>query len=64
MAVQWLKLHTFTEGDAGLIPSGGVKIPHVVWHGQRKNFNEHFLHTNMVLRMSKFNLKFGTILKL
>ena len=36
MAVQWLKLHTFTEGDAGLIPSGGVKIPHVMWHGQRK----------------------------
>lgn len=29
-----------------------------------KKFSEHFLHTNMVLWMSKFNLKFGTILKL
>ena len=36
--VQGLRRHAFTAGGAGSIPGQGTKIPHVVWHGQKKNF--------------------------
>ena len=33
--VHWLRLHASNVGDVGLIPSGGSKIPHATWCGQK-----------------------------
>ena len=43
LAVQWLGLHTSTEGDTGSIPGRGTKIPHATWCGQKtkKKFPSH-----------------------
>ena len=30
MVVQWLRLHTSTAGDMGLIPGWGTKVPHAL----------------------------------
>ena len=38
LAVQWLRLRASTAGGAGLIPGQGTKIPHAVWHSQKKKF--------------------------
>ena len=34
--VQWLRLCTSSAGDAGSNPGRGTKIPHAVWHSQKK----------------------------
>ena len=36
LAVQWLRLHASTAGGTGSIPGCGTKIPHAMWHGQKK----------------------------
>ena len=36
LVAQWLRLCTSTEGGAGSIPGGETKIPHAMWHGQKK----------------------------
>ena len=33
---QWLRLHTSTAGDMGLIPGLETKIPHAAWHSRKK----------------------------
>jgi len=33
---QWLRLHTSTAGDMGLIPGLETKIPHAAWRSQKK----------------------------
>ena len=34
--VQWLRLHATNAEGAGSIPGQGTKIPHAMWHGQKK----------------------------
>ena len=42
LAVQWLRLCTFTAGDAGSIPA--CKILHATWHGQKgKNVLQYYM---------------------
>ena len=36
LAVQWLRLHASNAVGLGSIPGQGTKIPHAVWHGQKK----------------------------
>ena len=36
LVVQWLRLHTSTAGDRGLIPGQGTKILHAAWCRPRK----------------------------
>ena len=36
LVVQWLALHTFTEGDTHSIPSQGTKILQAVWCNKTK----------------------------
>ena len=36
VAVQWLRFCPSNAGSAGSIPGQGTKIPHAVWHGQKK----------------------------
>ena len=36
LAVQWLRLHASTSGDAGSIPDQGTKIPHTRQHDKKK----------------------------
>ena len=38
--VQWLRLHAFNAGDTGLIPGQGIKVPHVVWCGQKNKIRK------------------------
>ena len=33
---QWLRLCTSSAKDTGLIPGQGTKIPHAMWHSQKK----------------------------
>ena len=33
--VQWLRLHTSTEGGEGSILGWRTEIPHAVWYGQK-----------------------------
>ena len=40
--VQWLRLCTSNEGNAGLIPDRGTKIPHAVWFGQKNKIKKIF----------------------
>ena len=35
LGVQWLRLHVFNAGDAGLIAGQGTKIPHAVLHSHK-----------------------------
>ena len=35
-ALQWFRLSNSIAGGIGLIPGQGTKIPHAVWHGQKK----------------------------
>ena len=35
LGVQWLRLHVFNAGDAGLTAGQGTKIPHAVLHSQK-----------------------------
>ena len=37
LGVQWLGLPASTAGGVGPIPGGETKIPHALWHGQKKN---------------------------
>ena len=32
----WLRLHASNAGGVGSIPGQGTKIPHAVWHSQKK----------------------------
>ena len=43
LAVQWLRLHASNAGGAGSIPSPVTKIPHAMWHGQKKKKVEIFI---------------------
>ena len=36
LVVQWLRLRTPNAGGLGLMPGPGTKIPHAVWHSQKK----------------------------
>ena len=36
MAVQWLRLHAYTEGGTDSIPGWGTKIPQAMECGQKK----------------------------
>ena len=36
LAVQWLGLRAFTAEGLGSIPGQGTKIPHTMWHSQKK----------------------------
>ena len=36
LADQWFRICASTEGDLGLIPGQGTKIPQVVQRGQKK----------------------------
>ena len=36
LAVQWLRLHASTAWGTGSIRGWGIKIPHAVWSGQKK----------------------------
>ena len=36
LAVEWLELCAFTIGVTGSILSQEIKIPHAVWHSQKK----------------------------
>ena len=36
-ALQWLRLSNSNAGGTDLIPGQGTKIPHAVWHGQKKS---------------------------
>ena len=36
LVVQWLRLHASNAGGTGLIPVWGTKVPHAVWHSQKK----------------------------
>ena len=40
LVVQWLRLHAFNAGDTGLIPGQGIKVPHVVWCGQKNKIRK------------------------
>ena len=40
LVVQWLRLHASNARNVGLIPGQGTKIPHAMWHGQKKFFNK------------------------
>ena len=40
LAVQWLRLRTFTVGGHGFIPSQGTKILHALWCGKKKKILE------------------------
>ena len=40
LAVQWLGLHTSTEGGTVSIPGLGAKIPHATWRSQKKKKKE------------------------
>ena len=40
LVVQWLRLHTYTAADTGLIPGGGTKIFHATRCGQKKRKKE------------------------
>ena len=46
LAVQWLRLHASNAVGLGSIPGQGTKIPHAVWHGQKK---EHKGHLDTIL---------------
>jgi len=35
--VQWLRLHALNAGVLGLVPGWGIKIPQVMWYGQKQN---------------------------
>ena len=35
---QWLRLLYYNVGGTGLIPFQGTKIPHALWHSQKKIF--------------------------
>ena len=35
LAVQWLRLCTFTAVGLGSVPGQGTKIPHATWCGQK-----------------------------
>ena len=37
LAVQWLRLRTFTVGGHGFIPDQGTKILHAMWCGKQTN---------------------------
>ena len=39
LVAQWLRLHASSAGGVGSIPGWGTKIPHSVWHGQKKKKN-------------------------
>ena len=43
--VQWLRLHA-SIGGTGLIPGWRTKIPHVLWHSQKKRSNENSCFIN------------------
>ena len=34
IAVQWLRLHTFTAKDSDLIPGQGTKLLQAIWYDQ------------------------------
>ena len=36
LVAQWLRIHTSTPGDTGLIPGLETKIPHAVQHCKEK----------------------------
>ena len=36
LAVRWLGLRASTAGGTGSIPGRGTKIPHFMWHSQKK----------------------------
>ena len=39
LVVQWLRFHSSTAGDAGLIPGQRTEIPHAPWHGPPKSMS-------------------------
>ena len=56
LAVQWLRLYTFTEGDTGSVPGWRTKIPHAKLHSQKNKYvNLRFLKWNALFR-NKFHL--------
>ena len=57
MVVHWLKLYASYAGGIGSILGGGIKIPHAVWHGQKKKKKKN--HTE-----NRINLLLVTILPL
>ena len=45
LVVWWLGLHNSTAVGTGLIHGQGTKIPHAVWHGQKKKKIHHrYIH--------------------
>ena len=37
LLAQWLRFHASNAGAEGSIPGQGTKIPHYVWHSQKKS---------------------------
>ena len=55
LVVQWLRLQTSIAGGMGSIPGLGIKIPHAIWHGQKKRKN-HYLNLYCVLHVPGSNM--------
>lgn len=52
LVVRQIRLSASIAGNAGSIPGGGLKFPHVVWFGQKKKKAKrkllyHWLQTDM-----------------
>ena len=57
----WLR---HCDSNAGLIPGGGTKIPHVVWHGQKKKKKKKKLqNTSEIVQLLQVVLKSDTELE-
>ena len=65
LVVQWLRHHVFTSGSTDFIPGRGSKIPHAVWHSQKKNKkkkNSKVLHKYSEIRIDGIKLQTDTTL--
>ena len=56
LVVQWLRLRTSTAGGTGSIPGQGTKIPHAVWHSQKKKKEKKKAHVKDI-RMANKHIK-------
>ena len=54
LAVQWLRLHAASAGDAGLTPGKGTKISHAEWYGQGKK-KKKSMHVDSITQCLAYN---------
>ena len=55
---RWLR---HCDSNAGLIPGGGTKIPHVMWHGKKKK--KKLQNTSEIVQLLQVVLKIDTELE-